>query len=190
MKNLKASYSLILVIALCIIQMACSEKHNTPESPVAEGRAKPAIKPQIAEDTFEVKRLDYQGYIMPLGLNPNIDADGAYRPGRQEVYKAEKYLKTYLDSFCFNPKDYMDKSDCKVIKTKLGKYFRQYHAYYNILTGHHIVNILLISPEHQRPLEEMKTNEEWGVKDGGSILFHAMIDLNTGKVEFHDNGWG
>jgi hypothetical protein len=162
----------------------------------------PSIPP-VVKDSFEINEADYRGYIMPLEsyTRTKFVSDSIhYVPLREEVQKAEKLLKQHLDSFCMNydttvdfdksqiinPNDY----DCKIIKTQFKNYFRQYAGYIKMKNHHRIVYILCVSRGQQTSLDKMKCEWMDRIGDGGPILFHAYIDLETGEVWFHDNGWG
>lgn len=150
---------------------------------------------QNVKDTFEVSGPNYTGYIVPLTTWndplswPVSSKVRPYRPPQAEIQKAEVRLAAHLDSICSHPVSWNDSADCPTIKKSFSSYFRQYGAYIS-KDGHKHVIILCVSPQMQASLDAMKKGLMNGISDGGPVLFHADIDLNIGKVSFHDNGWG
>jgi hypothetical protein len=152
------------------------------------------------KDTAEINEPDFKGYIMPLDSLPWCCDEGHlfFTPIKTQVLEAEAKLKHFLsDTFCRsltsgtrNREEYPGQgTDCKIIKTIFSSYFRQYAAYTSKSDGHRYLYILCVSPQMQSALSEMKKAWMNGVEDGGPILFHATIDVDTWKIEFHDNGW-
>jgi hypothetical protein len=163
----------------------------------------------LIKDTCEIDEPDYKGYIMTVESYPfliNKFKYKLYRPSRNEVFRAESLLKIYLDSYCKKNGIYdtakdnhgtidIDQYDCMIAKYKLLKYYRQYIGWVVKKNHHKVVYFDCISQWLQKELNlqkesSLKKSWVWGICDGGPILFHVEIDLNTGKVDFRDNGYG
>ena len=131
---------------------------------------------------------------MPLGTYyptySGRNKEKEYLPTKKEVSDVEDHLAGYLDSLCRKSTYYIDKLDCELIKKEFDKYFRQYRSYISTKNGHRYMYILCISPRFQQSLEVMKKEWMLGVNDGGTILFHISIDIDTGQIHFSDNGRG
>jgi hypothetical protein len=152
------------------------------------------LNAQTDADSFLVEGKDFKGYIMPIPSSMNFPCEkpqSEFRPSRMDVIHAEEVLDTYLNKRpCWVPGNYAN--DCRIIRSELPDYFRQYIGYIDTLSGHRLMYALFASKEVQATIEEMKSNwMDWffNVNDGGPILFHAYIDLDTREViHFHDNG--
>lgn len=155
------------------------------------------------KDTCDIKGNGYEGYIMPLaGTDAKYDPGNTYfRPSVSEVVLSEKMLDSYLDIFLRNNKNWRDlqlnTSDSVRYRALFISYFkgyyRQYTAYIPKNGGHKFISICLVSPLYQDEVRDKpgSLRKEWAmVMDGGSILFHADIDLITGDVFLRDNGGG
>jgi len=158
---------------------------------------------KAGQDTCDIKENGYTGYIMPLeGTDAKYDPGNIYyRPSVSDVILAEKMLDSYLDIFCRLNKGWHDlnlsPSDSVLYRGLFTSYFkgyyRQYAAYIPKKGDHKFVSINLISPDFQDRVMNKPgfLKNHWAeIDDGGSILFHADIDLVTGDVFLRDNGGG
>ena len=137
-----------------------------------------------------------KGYIMATRRWTNTNYK-FFCPSRAEVFIAEDLFRKYIDTFCRKTRanDTIVKDqeiasfktcDCIALKFEIKKYFRQYTGWTE--NGIRYIYFECLAPELQKN-EDLK--KQWSfICDGGTILFHITVNLNTGNVEVSDNGVG